>query len=202
MMSVSTATMPMSMTRNLAVLARGPPTATPLPSLTTPLEATATTSTVPATPTLIGLPRVFTRGRLPARATSMGTVMMATTVCPPTMVSVSAATMPTLMRTVLAVLARGPPTATPPLLLTTPLVATATTSTALATPTPIGLPRVFTRGRPLAPATSRLSVATATATTATTPSMVLRSTATTPRSTRLVMATTLPTPTDSTTKAL
>merc|ERR1712038_1584193 len=39
--------------------------ATPLLSLTTPLEDTATTSTVPATPTLTGVPRVFTRGRLP-----------------------------------------------------------------------------------------------------------------------------------------
>merc|ERR1719225_619666 len=36
--------------------------ATPLLLLTTPLVDTATTSTVPATPTLIGLPRVFTRG--------------------------------------------------------------------------------------------------------------------------------------------
>merc|ERR1712018_1000285 len=44
--------------------------ATPLLSLTTPLVATATTSTALATPTPIGLPRVFTRGRLPARATS------------------------------------------------------------------------------------------------------------------------------------
>merc|ERR1712187_752913 len=124
----------------------------------TPLEDTATTSTVPAPLTPTGAPRVFTRGRLSP--------------------------------------------ATPLLLLTTPLVAMATTSTALATPTPVGLPRVFTRGRPLAPATSRLSVAIATDTTARTPSMVLRSTATTLRSTRLVMATTLPTPTDSTTKAL
>merc|ERR1712080_582930 len=51
-------------------------------------------------------------------------------------------------------------------------------------------------------ATSRLSVATAMATTARTPSTVLRSMATTPRSTRLVMDTTLNTTTDSRTKAL
>merc|ERR1719211_669283 len=112
--------------------------ATPLLSLTTPLEDTATTSTVPATPTLRGLPRVFTRGRLPARATT---------------------TMPTLMRTVLAVLARGPPMATPPLSLTTPLEDTATTSTVPAPLTPTGAPRVFTRGR-LSPATPLLSLTT------------------------------------------
>merc|ERR1712018_645036 len=216
--------------------------ATPLLSLTTPLEAMATTRMVPATPTLIGLPRVFTRGRLPARATSTLTVMMAMTVYQPTMVSVSVATMPMLTRTVLAVLARGPPMATPLLsltilledtattsmvpapltptgaprvftrgrlspatlllLLTTPLVATATTSMALATPTLIGLLRVFTRGKPLAPATNRLTVATATATIVRTPNMMLRSMATTARSTRLVMETPLLTTTDSASKAL
>merc|ERR1719288_185678 len=48
----------------------------------------ATTSMVLATPTPTGVPRVFTRGRLLARATM--------------------ATMPMLTRTVLAVLARGP----------------------------------------------------------------------------------------------
>merc|ERR1719229_2080474 len=119
--------------------------AIPLLLLTTLLVVMATTSTVPATPTPIGLSRVFTRGKLPARATSMLTVMTAMTVCPPTMASVSVATMPMLMRTVLAVLAKGPPTVTPLLLLTTPLEDTATTSTVLATPTPTGAPRVFTR---------------------------------------------------------
>merc|ERR1719229_1927060 len=97
--------------------------------------------------------------------------MMATTVCPPTMVSVSAATMPTLMRPVLAVLASGPPTAPPPLSLTTPLEDTATTSTVPAPLTPTGAPRGFTRGR-LSPATPLLLLTTplvATATTSTVP---------------------------------
>merc|ERR1712038_527530 len=150
--------MPTLMRTVLAVLARGPPTATPPLSLTTLLEDMATTSTVPAPLTPTGAPRVFTRGRLSP--------------------------------------------ATPLLSLTTPLVAMATTSTALATPTPIGLPRVFTRGRPLALATSRYTVATATATTVRTPNMAVRSMVTTPRSMRLVMDTTSLTTTDSTSKAL
>merc|ERR1712066_727981 len=177
MVSVSAATMPTLMRTVLAVLARGPPMATPPLSLTTLLEDTATTSTVPAPLTPTGAPRVFTRGRLsPAstaipmvsmpmmatstwRGTRMTVTVMATTrgrlspatpllslttplmdtaVCPPTMVSVSAATMPTLMRTVLAVLARGPPMATPQLSLTTLLEATATTRTVPAPLTPTG----------------------------------------------------------------
>merc|ERR1712117_491743 len=95
---------------------------------------------------------------------------------------------------------RGPPTATPLPLPTTPLAATATASTAPATLTSPGPPRVSTRGRPLAPATRLLSVLTATATTARTPSTMSRSPATTVMSTRGAMATTLPSTTDSTFK--
>merc|ERR1712038_1849413 len=185
----------MSMTRNLAVLARGPPTATPPLLLTTLLEAMATTSMVPATPTLTGAPRVFTRGRLSPASTATPMVsmpMMATSMWRGTRMTV----------TVMATTRGRQSPATPLLSLTTPLVATATTSTALATPTPIGLPRVFKRGRPLALATSRYTVAIATATTVRTPNMAVRSMVTTPRSTRLVMDTTSLTTTDSTSKAL
>merc|ERR1712018_661951 len=155
----------------------------------------ATTSMVPAPPTPTGSPRFFTRGRLSAASTATPMVlmpMMATSMWRGTRMTVM------VMATTRGRLSPAMPLPSLP----TPLVATATTSTVLATPTPIGLPRVFTRGRPLAPATSRLSVATATATTARTPSTVLRSMATTPRSTRLVMDTTLNTTTDSRTKAL
>merc|ERR1712072_417678 len=58
------------------------------------------------------------------------------------------------------------------------------TSTAPATRTSTGALRVFTRGMPLAPATSMWTVTTAMGTTARTQSMESRSTATTPMSTR------------------
>merc|ERR1711902_486310 len=77
------------------------------------------------------------------------------------------------------------PTTSPPLP-TTLLVATDTTSTAPATLTSTGAPRVFTRGMPLAPATRPSTAPTATGTTARTPSTVSRSTATRPTSTRTV----------------
>merc|ERR1711974_595100 len=73
---------------------------------------------------------------------------------------------------------------TSPLLPTTLLVDTGTTSTAPATPMSTGAPRVFTRGTPLAPATRPSTAPTATGTTARTPSTVSRSTATRPTSTR------------------
>merc|ERR1712127_918876 len=89
---------------------------------------------------------------------------------PPSMVSVSTATTPTLMRTVSAVLARGPPTTTPPLSLTTLLEATATTSTVPEPPTCTGPPRVFTRGPPTAtPPLLLTTPLAATATTSTVP---------------------------------
>merc|ERR1712165_694367 len=151
------------MTRNLAVLARGPPTATPPLLLTTLLEAMATTSTVPATPTLIGAPRVFTRGRLSPASTAIPMVlmpMMATSMWRGTRMTV------TVMATTRGKLSP----ATPLLLLTTPLVDTATTSTVPATPTLIGLPRVFTRGPPTAtPLPSLTTPLEATATTSTVP---------------------------------
>merc|ERR1719499_287694 len=59
-------------------------------------------------------------------------------------------------------------------------------STAPATPTSTGAPRVSTRGMPLAPATRPSTAPTATGTTARTPSTVSRSTATRPTSTRTV----------------
>merc|ERR1712038_2055903 len=104
------------------VFTRGPPTATPLPSLTTPLEATATTSTVPATLTPTGAPRVFTRGRLSPASTASPMVlmpMMATSMWRGTRMTV------TVMGTTRGRLSP----ATHLLLLTTPLVDTATTST-------------------------------------------------------------------------
>merc|ERR1712218_769633 len=82
----------------------------------------------------------------------------------------------------------------------TPLAATATASTAPATLTSPGPPRVSTRGRPLAPATRPSSVLTATATTARTPSTTSRSPATTVMSTRGATDTTSPSTTDSTFK--
>merc|ERR1719323_2360595 len=75
---------------------------------------------------------------------------------------------------------------TSPLLPTTLPVATDTTSTAPATLTSTGAPRVFTRGMPLVPATRPSTAPTATGTTARTPSTVSRSTATRPTSTRTV----------------
>merc|ERR1712223_547986 len=101
-----------------------------------------TTSTVPATPTLTGPPRVSTRGRLsPATPLPLPTTLLAvmdtTSTVPAT---------PTLT---------GPPRestrgrlspATPLPLPTTPLVVMDTTSTVPATPTPTGPPRVSTRG--------------------------------------------------------
>merc|ERR1712038_1340807 len=117
------------------VFTRGPPTATPLPSLTTPLEAMATTSTVPATLTPTGAPRGFTRGRLSPASTAIP--MMATSMWRGTRMTV----------TVMATTRGRLSPATPLLSLTTPLEDTATTSTVPATPTLIGLPRVFTRGQ-------------------------------------------------------
>merc|ERR1719510_1584092 len=119
----------------------------------------ATTSTVPATLTPTGAPRVFTRGRLSPASTATPMVlmpMMATSMWRGTRMTV----------TVMATTRGRLSPATPLLSLTTPLEDTATTSTVPAPLTPTGAPRVFTRGRPLAPATSRLSVRTATATTA------------------------------------
>merc|ERR1739842_83288 len=60
-------------------MGRGPPTATPPLSLTIPLAATATASTVPATLTCTGPPRAFTRGRLsPATLPLSPTTLLAT----------------------------------------------------------------------------------------------------------------------------
>merc|ERR1712113_390561 len=121
--------------------------ATPLLLLTTPLEATATTSMVPATLTPTGAPRVFTRGRLSPASTATPMVsmpMMATSMWRGTRMTV----------TVMATTRGRLSPATPLLSLTTPLEDTATTSTVPATPTLIGLPRVFTRGRLPARATS------------------------------------------------
>merc|ERR1711878_148415 len=58
----------------LVVLARGPSTATPPLSLTIPLD----TATAPASLTPTGPPRVFTRGRLPAPASRLLSVVTAT----------------------------------------------------------------------------------------------------------------------------
>merc|ERR1712025_1000693 len=56
--------------------------AMPLPLLTTLLEAMGTTSMAPATLTLTGVPRVFTRGRLPATATSLLSALTVTATSP------------------------------------------------------------------------------------------------------------------------
>merc|ERR1712020_780466 len=147
----------------------------PLP--TTPLVATDTTSTVPATLTSTGAPRVFTRGRLS---------LLTSPLLPTTLLVDTDTTSTGAPR----VCTRGrlmplSPTTSPPLP-TTPLVAMDTTSTVPATLTSTGAPRVCTRGMPLAPATSMLTVMTATGTTARTPSMVSRSMGTRPTSTRTV----------------
>merc|ERR1712117_19320 len=75
--------------------------AMPLPLLTTLLEVMGTTSMAPATPTLTGAPRVFTRGRLPATATSLlsAPTVTATTARTPSTVSRSTAMRPTSTRT-------------------------------------------------------------------------------------------------------
>merc|ERR1719229_1514272 len=69
------------------------------------------------------------------------------------------------------------------------LVATDITSMVKATLTPTGAPRVFTRGKPLATATSVWTDMTAMDTTARTPSMVSRLMATMPMSMRTARGT-------------
>merc|ERR1711933_126006 len=148
----------------------------------TPLVATDTTSTVPATHTSTEAPRVCTRGRpslltSPLLPTTQLVAMDTTSMVPATLMSTGAP----------RVCTRGRPSLLTSLLLpTTPLVAMDTTSMAPATLMGTGAPRVFTRGMPLVPATSMWTVMTATGTTARTPSMVSRSMDTRPTSTRTV----------------
>merc|ERR1719507_1550709 len=127
-------------------------------SPTTPLAATATTSTVPAPLTCTGPPRVSTRGRLSPAGTATLTVST------PTMAA-STSRGTRMTATVMATTRGRLSPATLPLSPTTPLADTATTSTAPATPTCPGPPRVFTRGPPTA--TPPLSLTTPLAATAT-----------------------------------
>merc|ERR1712165_268793 len=123
----------------------------PPPLPTTLLAVTDTTSTAPATPTPTGLPRVLT-------ASTRGPPSSLPSPPSPWSVAVSSALAflaPMTRSTTEEGTTRGrlSPAMLPPLL-TTLLVATATTSTLPATPTPTGPPRVSTRGRLPATATS------------------------------------------------
>merc|ERR1712038_2042436 len=134
-----------------------------------------TTSTVPATLTLTGAPKVFIRGRLITTVTTVITTrgrrnMSQAKMFTPTLLLLSQ------QRSLSPTMSRLWPT--------TLLVAMDTTSMAQATRTSTGALRVFTRGMPLAAATSTWTVMTAMGTTARTQSMESRSTATTPMSTR------------------
>merc|ERR1712038_1266961 len=157
----------------------------PLPLPTTLLVVTDTTSTVPATPTLTGPPRVFTRGRLsPATPLPLPTTLLVVTDTTSTVPATLTLTGPPRVFT------RGRLSPAMPLPLpTTPLAAMDTTSTVPATPTLTGPPRVFTRGRLPATATSLWSALTAMAITARTPSTALRLMATMPMSTRTATVT-------------
>merc|ERR1712038_571127 len=184
-----------------------------------PLVAMDTTSMVQATLTPTGAPRVFTRGRQITIATTVTTTKGRPMPLSPTMslllpiiplvamdtTSMVQATLTptgaprvctrgrqiTIVTTVTTTRGRPKPqslTMSLPLP-TTPLVAMDTTSMVQAILTPIGAPKVFTRGKPLATATSMWTDMTAMDTTARTPSMVSRLMATMPTSMRTARCT-------------